>query len=190
MKKTRKSENMTSDCASNTCNFDVCHNCKHSCCQDAKPPLTKERMTIITEYLRDHEKAANNVFARSGYYFPSVDSDEFCVFYDKTTKVCQVHKVKPETCRAGPITFDINRATRKVEWFLKTRELCPFAGKLLDDRRKLADHLEFAKEEIMRLIVGLDSEALETILAREEPQTFKIEEDFLPKSVLTKCSFE
>jgi len=181
---------MTANCASNTSNFDVCHNCKHSCCQDAKPPLTKERMTIITEYLRDHDKEASNVFARSGYSFPSVDSDEFCVFYDKTTKVCQVHKVKPETCRAGPITFDINRVTRKVEWFLKTRELCTFAGNLLDDRRKLADHLGFAKEEIMRLIRGLDSEALETILARDEPQTFKIGEDALPKSVLTKFSLE
>jgi Fe-S-cluster containining protein len=182
----KESDSMPDNCEISPCNFEVCKACKHSCCQDAKPPLTKERITIIAEYLRDNGKSADNFFARASYSFPAVDSDEFCSFYDKTTKACQVHDTKPETCRAGPVTFDINRTTKKIEWYLKTRELCPLAGKLAESPSKLAEHLEFAKKELFQLVSRLDAEALETILARDEPQTFKIGEDSLPESVLAK----
>jgi Fe-S-cluster containining protein len=119
-----------------------------------------------------------------------VNSKGFCVFYDKGTKKCRVHEVKPETCRAGPVTFDINFRTRKVEWFLKTRELCLFAGKLFETPDRLTAHLEVAKAEIMRLIRALDSESLRAILAREEPETFKIGEDPLPEEILAKLGLK
>jgi Fe-S-cluster containining protein len=173
-----------------TCSFDVCWMCESSCCQDAKPPLTNKRIQIIKEYLKNHGGHAEQVFARFDYSFPSVDSDEICVFYDKATKKCQIHEVKPETCRAGPVTFDINRHTKKVEWFLKTRELCLFAGKLFDTPAKLNEHLEATKPEIMRLICELEAEDLLAILKRDEPQTFKIGEEPLPHKVLVKLGLE
>ncbi len=170
--------------------FDVCCECKHSCCQDAKPPLTKEGMQNIQGFLEHHGRSIDKVFVTSDYSFPSVDSEEFCVFNDKKTKLCTVHEVKPETCRAGPVTFDINRRTLKVEWFLKTRELCPFAGKLFDNPEKLNLHLKVAKEEIMKLICELDDTDLRAILARDEPQTFKIGEDPLPNVVSDKLGLK
>ncbi len=182
---------MTDKTAGCTCNFDICSNCEHSgCCLDARPPLTAERITIIAKYLSSHGGTSDKVFSHSGYSFPSVTSNEFCIFYDRTTKLCGIHLVKPETCRAGPITFDINRATKKLEWFLKKSEICSFAGELWKNPSKLAEHLGLAKEEIMKLISKLDTEALETILSRDEPQTFKIGEDQLPKSVLTKLRLD
>ncbi len=143
-------------------------------------------MTIIREYLHKNSKADDQTFTFSLYSFPSVDSDKFCIFYDKTTRVCQIHDTKPETCRAGPITFSINRATRKIEWFLKTSEHCRFAGKLYRNKEKFKEHFGVAKEEIMRLIFELDSEAIKAILAIDEPETFKIGEDVLPEAVLDK----
>ncbi len=143
-------------------------------------------MTIIREYLRRNSKAEDQTFTFSFYSFPSVDSDRFCIFYDKTTRVCQIHDVKPETCRAGPVTFSINRTARKIEWFLKTSERCRFAGKLYMNKEEFKEHLGVAKEEIMRLIFELDSEALKAILAIDEPETFKIGEDVLPEAVLDK----
>ena len=53
------------------------------------------------------------------YSYPAVDELVFCGFFNKETGKCSVHPVKPETCRAGPVTFDINFSTKKVEWFLK-----------------------------------------------------------------------
>ena len=147
-------------------------------------------MKIIREYLKDHVGSTDKVFVRADYSFPSVDSTEFCVFYDKRTKLCQIHDVKPETCRAGPVTFDINRRTKMVEWFLKTRELCTFAGELFDNPEKLNAHLRVSKGEIMRLICELDVADLQAILKRDEPQTFKIGEDVLPEEVLAKLGLE
>lgn len=181
---------MSGDIAEKNCDRDVCWTCRLGCCQDAKPPLTKERMWTIGEYLKNFGQVADNIFVFSRYSFPSVDAEDFCVFYDKITKLCQIHAVKPETCRAGPITFDINRNTRKVEWFLKSRESCLFAGKLFDTPEKFNEHLEVAKKELTRLIRDLDSESLRAILERDEPQTFKIGEDPLPKEVLMKLGLE
>jgi Fe-S-cluster containining protein len=181
---------MADDAVGKTCSFDVCRDCRLSCCQDAKPPLTKERIKVIEKYLKVHGVVAERVFTQSDYTFPSVNSDDYCVFYDKGTKKCRIHDVKPETCRAGPVTFDINFRTKKAEWFLKTRELCLYAGELFDNPETLNEHFKVAKEELMRLISGLDGESLRAILMRDEPQTFKIGEDPLPKAVLAKLDIE
>jgi len=181
---------VSEDALRKTCSYDVCCECTRSCCQDAKPPLTQKRKQIIKDYLKKHGNVTKNIFTNSEYSYPSVDVAGFCVFYDKVTKKCIVHQVKPETCRAGPVTFDINRCTRKVEWFLKKEELCLFAGKLFDTLEQFAAYFEVAKEEIMRLICKLDSEALQAILKIDEPQTFKIGEDPLPEEVLSKLGIK
>jgi len=172
------------------CRFDVCCECKLGCCQDAKPPITHERKRIIEEYLRKEGISIEHPFVQANYCFPAVDEMGFCIFYHKQTKKCLVHAVKPETCKAGPVTFDINRRTRKVEWFLKTATLCSFAEKLYQDDKQFEAHFNVAKEEILRLIRGLDAEALRAVLRIEEPQTFKIGEEALPDEAAKKLEFE
>jgi hypothetical protein len=122
------------------------------------------------------------------YTFPREDAEGYCVFYDKQTRKCKVHPVKPETCVAGPITFDINKQTQKIEWYLKMEKICPLAGILHKNGEILKKHLESAKKEIFRLVHGLDPEALRAILKIEEPETFKIDEDPVGSDVLTKLN--
>jgi hypothetical protein len=50
----------------------------------------------------------------------------------------------------------------------------------------LKKHFESAREEILRLVRELSSEALKTILSREEPETFKIGEEEVESGVLNK----
>jgi hypothetical protein len=147
-------------------------------------------MRIIEDYLRKNKNVNGKIFTHEEYSFPSIGENVYCVFYSKQTKKCSIHQVKPETCRAGPVTFDINLRTRKVEWFLKTRELCLYAGKLFDTPEQLDAQLKAAKEEIIGLICKLDSAALRAILKIDEPQTFKIGEDPIPKEVLKKLGIE
>lgn len=169
-----------------TCDFQVCCTCKSTCCRDAKPPLTKNRQKIIMEYLKKQKIHIDKPFTHERYSYPAVDKLGFCVFLDKKMGKCRVHQVKPETCRAGPVTFDINRRTGKVEWYLKKSEICAFAGILYGNRASFNGHYEVAKAEILRLICELDAEALQAILAIEEPQTFKVGEDILPKETAGK----
>ena len=64
---------------------------------------------------------------------------------------------------AGPVTFDINFSTKKVEWFLKKSEICAFAGVLYSDKAAFKDHFEVAKKELTQLIRELDPEELRAI---------------------------
>jgi Fe-S-cluster containining protein len=180
---------MLNEIVRKTCAFEVCRRCKNICCQDAKPPLTLKRQKTIEDYLKNQNLRIETPFSHDRYSFPAVDKLGFCLFYDKKTGKCIVHPVKPETCRAGPVTFDINFQTGKVEWYLKKPEICAFAGVLRGKDALFKEHFKIAREEMMRLICELDSEALRAILKIEEPQTFKIGEDDLPKTVTEKRGF-
>jgi Fe-S-cluster containining protein len=170
--------------------FDVCSQCKIICCQDAKPPLTSNRKKIIKEYLKKQEINVEKPFSKENYSYPSVDEKVFCRLFDKKIGKCLVHPVKPETCRAGPVTFDINFSTKKVEWFLKKSEICAYAEVLYNNKAAFKDHFDVAKKELTNLICELGAEELRAILKIEEPQTFKIGEGDLPKEVVRKLGLK
>ena len=164
--------------------FDVCIDCKDSCCRGARPPLTAERERIIESYLKEHRIPIEDPFTRTDYDFPKEDAAGYCVFYDRQTRHCQIHSVKPETCVAGPVTFNLNRASGKIEWFLKMEQICSLAGKLYRDKPSLEKHLVSAKKEITSLMSELDPVALQAILKIDEPETLKIAEDNVAEDVL------
>jgi len=168
--------------------FDVCSQCGGDCCRNARPPLTLRRKKIIGDYLKEQKIPIDSPFVQTSYVFPKDDAEGYCVFYDKKTRKCLIHSVKPETCVAGPITFDINVKNRKIEWHLKMEKICPLAGVLYKNKGILKKHIESAKREILKLVRELDSEALKGILKIEEPATFKIDEDTIGKEILDKLT--
>jgi len=181
---------MANDNNGKTYSLDVCSQCKSICCQDAKPPLTKKRKKIIKKYLEEQKIDIENMFAKDTYSYPSVDKFVYCTLFNKKTGKCSVHTIKPETCVSGPITFDINFSTKKVEWFLKKSELCAFAGILYNDKAAFKDHFDVAKKELTQLICQLDADELRAIVKIEEPQTFKVGEDNLPLHVAKKLGLK
>ena len=140
----------------------------------------------LKEYLNKQKIKVDKPFTKESYSYPSVDETLLCVFNSKETKRCMVHSVKPETCRAGPITFDINFKTKKVQYFLKKSEICAYAGELFKHKPAFNDHYEVAKKEIMRLIKELSADELRELMKIDEPQTFKVGEDDLPVEVVKK----
>ncbi len=169
-----------------TYSYDVCAECKINCCQDAKPPLSGNRKKMIKEYMTKQKINVEKPFTKEAYSYPSVEKNLFCRFNSEETRKCIVHSVKPETCRAGPITFDINFKTKKVEWFLKKSEICAYAGELYKNKTAFNEHFEVARKEIMQLIKELDADELRALTKVEEPQTFKVGEDNLPVDVVRK----
>lgn len=181
---------MANDNKGTTYSFDVCSQCKSICCQDAKPPLTEKRKKIIKKYLKEQKINTKKTFTKENYSYPKVNELAYCVFFNNKTGKCSVHPVKPETCVSGPITFDINFSTRKIEWFLKKSELCTYAGILYDDKVAFKEHFEVAKKELTKLICQLDADELRAIVKIDEPQTFKVGEDYLPVQVNKKLCLE
>ncbi len=164
--------------------YNICSKCPNGCCNGARPPLTKQRKAIILSFLETNGVKIIDPFTNTGYSFPRETSEGYCIFWSIDSKKCQVQPVKPETCVAGPITFDINLRTGKVEWWLKKETICPLTGALYRRKEDLDDHVKSARTEILRLIHDLDVGELRAILAIEEPETFKIDEDTLdPKLV-------
>jgi Fe-S-cluster containining protein len=168
--------------------FIVCSNCKTCCCKGARPPITPQRRKTIEAHLKNQKIRIQNPFVQASYTFPKEDAEGYCIFYNKKTGKCLVHLVKPETCVAGPITFDINAESRKIEWHLKMEKICSLAGALYRNRDALKTHLKSAKKEILTLVSELNAEALRAILKIEEPETFKIGEDDIGKNILHKLA--
>ena len=135
-------------------------------------------------------KTTVNRKSKENYSYPSVDMSAYCVLFNKKTGKCSVHRVKPETCVSGPITFDINFGTKKVEWFLKKVDLCAFAGILYNDKTAFKNHFEVAKKELTQLICQIDADELLAIVKIAEPRTFKIGEDDLPLTVVKKLGLK
>ncbi|MCW4028036.1 MAG: YkgJ family cysteine cluster protein [Candidatus Bathyarchaeota archaeon] len=177
---------MPEDNKGKTYSYDVCSECGIICCIDAKPPLTENRKKIIKQYLKENSITVSMPFTTKEYSYPSVDEASRCVFNDKTTKRCMIHPVKPETCVAGPITFDINFATKKVQFFLKKSNICAYAGDLYKDQTTLQTHFEVAKKQILVLVKELSANELRELNKIDEPETFKISEEELPKEVTEK----
>jgi Fe-S-cluster containining protein len=170
--------------------FNVCSKCKtsYSCCHETTPPVTSKRRKIIEAYLKAEKMPIKDPFEETAYVFPRLDADGYCIFHDKKTRKCVIHPVKPETCVAGPITFDINVKTGKIEWFVKMESICQLAGVAYRDKELLQKHLESAKKDILRLVRELDCEALKAMLRKDEPETFKIDEESIGKGTLKKLT--
>ena len=168
--------------------FETCSQCKTSwsCCHETTPPLTNTRRKIIDDFLAKNNIRIKNPFVKTDYVFPRLGKNGYCIFHDKKTRKCLVHDVKPETCVAGPITFDINVGTGKIEWFIKMEKICALAGRVHKDSVSLEIHLGLAKKEISRLVKELDSRALCAILKKDEPETLKIDENTIGENVRSK----
>ncbi len=151
-----------------------------------RPPLTLERRQKIREFVEANGMALENLFENRGYVFPREGEGGHCIFLDESSKMCKIHPVKPETCVAGPVTFNINARTGKIEWFLKTDKICQLAVPLHKNRTEYKKHMRSAKKEILRLLHGLDADSLRAVLAVEEPDTVKVDEDSAPPDVLAK----
>jgi len=141
---------------------------------------------VILRFLQENNIDINAPFENGKYAFPRETDDGYCIFLDKISGECRIHPVKPETCVAGPITFDINAETGRIEWFLKTSKICSLAGSFHKDRKAYSKHESSAKHEIRRLVRELDAEALRAILTIEEPDTIKVAEDDAGSEVLSK----
>lgn len=174
--------------------FEICEKCKGLCCKDANPPLTVKRQKIIQEYIEKNNLNIKKPFIKEKYSRPVTDQNGFCVFLDKKTMFCMIHPVKPETCRSGPVTFDINFLTGKLEFYLKKGAICEFAAVLYSNiysnQSSFKEHFKVASLEITALVQGLPAEELKAILKIEEPDTFKFYEKDLEPEVVKKLGIK
>lgn len=145
----------------------VCEQCGGRCCFGAHPPLTEERIRI----LGDHFDLCNCI-EFNGYTRFTTGNDGYCIMLNNSR--CTINGLKPETCMAGPFTFDIRG--RMVEIYLKKPDICPLVILLKEDLAAYRSQLDTAKRHILRLVRSLSQEELMRICSIDEPETEKIAE--------------
>ena len=140
---------------------DDCH-LAGGCCFEARPPLSQKRIDILME---------NGVSADAiefvGYKRLRLRQDGFCVLFRDGK--CSIHDIKPETCVAGPFTFDIEDDMLQI--FLKRENICPMVRFLRANRKAYDALFETSVEKIMDLIRSVPEEEMAQILQIDEPQT-------------------
>jgi len=102
-----------------------------------------------------------------GYKRLCLRQDGFCVLFRDGK--CSIHDIKPETCVAGPFTFDIEDDMLQI--FLKRESICPMVRFLRANRKAYDALFETSVEKIMDLIRSVPEEEMAQILQIDEPQT-------------------
>jgi hypothetical protein len=132
------------------------------CCFEARPPLSQERIDILLK-----NGVSPDAVEFAGYKRLRLKQDGFCVLFQDGK--CSIHTIKPETCVAGPFTFDIKDKVLQI--FLKRESICPMVRFLKANRKAYDGLFETSVENIMHLVNSVPASEMAEILKIEEPET-------------------
>ncbi len=141
--------------------------CGGHCCIDAHPPVSQscsERLLTAG--------VSPDMFEYTGYKRLKVKENGVCIL-SKQGK-CRIHRVKPETCRAGPFTFDVVGDTIRI--FLKYESICPLVKLLKDTPEAYQMQYNLAVKSITHLVSNLTRDEIDAICSVDEPDTEKVSE--------------
>jgi len=142
----------------------ICASCGlgGGCCHGARPPLTEERIKILTDNGVDPK-----MVECAGYKRLKVKEDGFCVLFKDGH--CSAHTIKPETCVAGPFTFDVKG--KVLEIYLKRETICPMVGYLNTNPEVYESLFDLSVANIIKLVEDIPQSELGEIVKIEEPDT-------------------
>lgn len=140
----------------------ICAACGARCCHGAHPPLSPGRISLLLE-----EGIPACAFESPGYTRMRSGDDGICIMCSGGR--CRIHAVKPETCTAGPFTFDVTDHTLRI--FIKKETICPLVCFLKGDRAAYDTQYRMAVESLTTLVRSLPAPELDVINMIPEPET-------------------
>jgi Fe-S-cluster containining protein len=143
----------------------ICLQCGGRCCTDAHPPVSGHCFERLVASGVPEES-----FEWRGYRAVRAREDGTCIFC--TGNRCSIHAIKPETCRAGPFTFDVRGD--QIGIFLKYESICPVVRLLEEVPEAYAYQLALAQKSFRHLVSELTESELAAICAIEEPETVMV----------------
>lgn len=112
------------------------------------------------------------MFEYTGYKRLKARKNGVCILFKRGT--CRIHAVKPETCRAGPFTFDVKGDV--IEIFLKYESICPLVQLLKATPEAYRQQYDLAAQSISHLVSNLTQDEIDAICSIDEPETEKVAE--------------
>lgn len=145
----------------------ICAECGGRCCYDAHPPLTPGKVAELRA-----KGVPPSVIEYTGYTRMKAHDDGMCVMCSGGR--CRIHAFKPDTCVAGPFTFDVQDHTLRL--FLKDESLCPLVPYLVADPEAYATQYQKAVKSLTSLVRSLPADDLDAINRIPEPDTTLVAE--------------
>lgn len=146
---------------------EICLQCGGHCCVDAHPPVSRSCCQRLTG-----AGLSPDLFEDAGYKRLKARENGLCIL-SKDGK-CVIHAIKPETCRAGPFTFDVRDEV--IEIYLKLPGICPLVTLLKATPEAYRVQYDLAVKSITHLVSHLTPAELDAICRIEEPETEKVSE--------------
>jgi uncharacterized protein len=145
----------------------ICMRCDGHCCHDAHPPISSSCYERLTK-----AGVPQEMFESEGYTRLKTKKNRECILL--VNGKCSIHSCKPETCRAGPFTFDVRDDV--IEIFLKYESICPMVRLLKDVPEAYEQQYNTAAKSIAHLVRNLSDAELAAVCLVDEPDTEKIAE--------------
>ena len=145
----------------------ICMRCDGHCCHDAHPPISSSCYERLTK-----SGVPQEMFESEGYTRLKTKKNRECILL--VNGKCSIHSCKPETCRAGPFTFDVRNDV--IEIFLKYELICPMVRLLKDVPEAYEQQYNTAAKSIAHLVRNLSDAELAAVCLVDEPDTEKIAE--------------
>jgi hypothetical protein len=145
----------------------LCRECGAGCCYEAHPPVS----SLCYERLTRAGVSPDN-FEFTGYTRLKTKPNGECILLEH--KKCRVHAYKPETCRAGPFTFDVHHGM--IVMYLKRETLCPVVRLLKESPEAYQQQYKRAVQGITHLVQNLTDDEISAVCQIDEPETEKVAE--------------
>jgi Fe-S-cluster containining protein len=146
---------------------EICVRCGGHCCVDAHPPVSQSCCQRLTA-----AGLSPDLFEDTGYKRLKAKENGVCILSKEGT--CVIHTIKPETCRAGPFTFDVKDDV--IEIYLKYSCICPLVVLLKETPEAYQIQYDLAVKSITHLVSNLTQEEIDAICCIDEPETEKVSE--------------
>jgi Fe-S-cluster containining protein len=143
----------------------ICLNCGGHCCDDAHPPVSSSRYELLT-----CAGVSPDEFEFTGYTRLRSGENGKCILSENGK--CRIHIFKPETCRAGSFTFDVNGD--QIGIYLKHESTCPIVKLLKEVPKAYHQQYELAVQSLPHLVQTLTDDEISDICQIDEPETEKV----------------
>jgi uncharacterized protein len=140
----------------------ICAACGGHCCIGACPPLCTERIETILSHGDYRDRMEDG-----GYRRIRTKENGECSMLEHGK--CQIHAFKPETCLAGPFTFDVTDTRLAI--YLKHESICPLVTHLKASREMYDRQYQRAVGQITHLVARLPDDELQVISSIPEDET-------------------
>lgn len=141
--------------------------CGGHCCIDAHPPVSRSCSQRLTS-----AGLSPDLFEDVGYRRLKSKDNGTCIL--SRDGKCVIHAIKPETCRAGPFTFDVKGDV--IEIYLKLPHICPLVTLLKETPEAYRLQYDLAVKNITHLVRNLTQAEIDAICRIDEPDTEKVSE--------------